>query len=69
MSIPTAAEEYTKLREYIIKAQESAAMLMHLHRAQGGRKENAIADGWFSVSECLKLMTTQINMLAQGKLQ
>lgn len=69
MSIPTAAEEYAKLREYIIKAQEASAMLMHLHRAQGTCKDNALADGWFSVSECLKLMTTQINMLAQGKLQ
>lgn len=69
MAVPTQAEEFTQLIEHLRKAQERAAMLMHLARAQGSARDNAIADGWFSVSEMLKLTVTQVTMLATGKLR
>ena len=68
-SVPTVAEEYSKMLEHLRKAQESSYMLAHLVRAQGGRKDNAIADGWFSVGELIKRMNYQITQLAQGRLQ
>ena len=67
-SIPTVAEEYAKLAEYLRKGQESAYMLSHLVRAQGGTKDNAIADGWFAVGELTKRMLYQVTQLAQGRL-
>lgn len=69
MSIPTSGEELTKLIEHLRQAQESAYMMAHLTRAQGGRKDNAIADGWFSVGELLKRVNHQIIELGKGKLQ
>lgn len=69
MSVPTHGEEYAKLIEYLTKAQESSYMLAHLTRAQGGTKDNALADGWFSIGELLKRMNYQVTQLAQGRLQ
>lgn len=68
-SIPTISEEYAKMMEHLRLAQESSYMLAHLVRAQGGSKDNAIADGWFSVGELLKRMLFQVTQLAQGRLQ
>lgn len=69
MSVPTIGEEYAKFSEYIRKAEESAYMLAHLVRAQGGSKDNAIADGWFSIGELLKRMLFQVSQLVKGRLQ
>lgn len=69
MSIPTHTEEYTKLTEFLRKAQEAAAMLAHLRRAEGSRKDHAVADGWIAVSELLKRVNYQVTALAQGRLQ
>ena len=69
MNIPTVAEEYSKMLEHLRLAQESSYMLAHLVRAQGGSKDNAIADGWFSIGELIKRMNHQITQLAQGRLQ
>lgn len=69
MSVPTHGEEFAKLSEYLIKAQETAYMLSHLTRAQGSSKDNALADGWYSVGELLKRINYQVAKLAQGRLQ
>lgn len=69
MTVPTVAEEYSKLLEHLRLAQEGAHMLAHLVRAQGGSKDHAVADGWVSVGELLKRMNFQITKLAQGRLQ
>lgn len=70
MTVPTQGEEFAKFIENITKAQESAYMLSHLARAMSGSsKDNAIADGWFSVGELLKRMNYQVTQLAQGHLQ
>ncbi len=68
MSIPTASEEYIKLMENLRKGEESAYMLAHLTRAQGSKKDHAVADGWIAVGELMKRMLFQITQLAQGKL-
>lgn len=69
MTIPTQGEEFAKLHTYLRQAQESAAMLAHLTRAQGQRKDKALADGWIAVSELLKRLVYQVTQIAQGKMQ
>lgn len=69
MNIPTVAEEYSKVLEHMRKLQESYYMLAHLVRAQGGSKDNAIADGWIACGELMKRLEHQVTKLAQGRLQ
>lgn len=69
MSIPTSGEEYSKLMEYLRKAQESAAMLSHLQGADGSVKSKALAQGWLTISEKLKGMIFLITGLATKGLQ
>lgn len=69
MSIPTPGETFYKLHEHLRLAQEDAAMMAHLRRAEGGPKDHAVADGWIAVSELLKRMIYQVTELAKGKLQ
>lgn len=69
MSIPTHGETYAKLIEHLRLAQEDAAMLGHLRRAEGDSKGRILADGWLTVSEALKLMQRKVGQLAQGRLQ
>lgn len=69
MGIPTHGESYAKLIEHLRLAQEDAAMLAHLRRAEGDAKGRIIADGWLTVSEALKLMQHKVTSFAQGRLQ
>lgn len=69
MSVPTQGEEFSKLLHHLRSAQDTCAMLAHLTRAQGSRKDNALADGWISVGELLKRVIFQVTKIAQGKLQ
>lgn len=66
MSIPTEGEEYAKLIEYIRKAQESAAMLAHLCKAND---KSVAARGWLVISEQMKRMQRVVTQIASGKLQ
>ncbi len=68
MSVPTQSEELFKLIEHLKHAQESAYTMAHLTRAMGGRKDNALADGWFSIGELLKRVNFQVLQIGQGKL-
>lgn len=68
MSVPTQGETLAKLIEHLKQAQENAYLMAHLTRAMGGRKDNALADGWFSIGELLKRMNHQVIMIGQGKL-
>lgn len=67
--LPSPGETLAKMTENLRHAQECAYMLSHLARAQGGRKESALADGWFSVGEMLKRMNHQVIELAKAKPQ
>lgn len=70
MSIPSKADAYSQLVEYLRKAQEASAMLSHLNAAEGDDKGKLIAKGWMVISEALKLMIGQVIRLAtKGVLQ
>ena len=66
MGVPTEGEEFSKLIEYLRKAQESAAMLAHLNNAND---KSRVARGWLAVSEWMKQVQKQVTLIAQGKLQ
>lgn len=69
MSLPSTSEEFSRLIEYLRRAQESSATLAHLHRddPKTGRVK---ALGWLAVSEALKKMQHNVTMLAtKGTLQ
>lgn len=66
MTVPTKGEAYSKLMEYIRKAQEESAMLAHLANANDDRK---MAYGWLAVSELFKKMQHQVTELATKGLQ
>lgn len=68
MSVPTRAEEYAKLNEYLIKAQESAAMLAHLHNTEGSDTDKLFARGWLGIAELLRKLQHQVTQLAMGRL-
>ncbi len=68
MSVPTQSETLFQLIELLKQAQEKAYTMSHLTRAMGGRKDIALADGWFSVGELLKRVNHQVLMIGQGKL-
>ena len=69
MSVPTRGEEFTKLLEYLIKAQESCAMLAHLHNTEGNDVDKTLAKGWLGIAELMHKMQHTITALATGKLQ
>lgn len=78
MSLPTRNEVYIKLMESLRVAQEQAAILGHLHNANvsegligsaSSSKERAMAIGWLTISEGLKLMQQNVTKLAQGRMQ
>lgn len=65
MSIPSKAEEFSKLIEHLRKGQEAAAMLGHLHADESP----LTSQGWLAVSEMLKLTIHQVTQLAtKGRL-
>lgn len=66
MSVPTRGETFAQLIEYLRLAQEAAAILSHLDRANDQRT-NAL--GWMAVSEGLKLMQHNVTQLATKALQ
>lgn len=69
MSIPTHGESFAKLIEYLRKAQEEAATLSHLRRAEGDAKGILIANGWLRISENLKKTIHIVTVIASGRLQ
>lgn len=59
--VPTKGETYGKLMEHLRQAQEAAAVLAHLARANS---ENNRADGWLVISEMFKRMQHRVTELA-----
>ncbi len=68
MSIPTIGEEYAKLLEYLIKAQEASAMLGHLHQMQDNSRDSTLGKAWLIIAEALRAMQIKVTQLAQGRL-
>jgi hypothetical protein len=68
MSVPTTGETYSRLMEFLRKAQEESATMAHLVHAQGtGDRE--LARQWLSVSENFKKMQNSLTKLAMGRMQ
>ena len=66
MTVPTSGETYAKLMEHLRLAQEQAAMMAHLSRANSDNKK---ADGWLLISELFKRVQHQVTELATRGLQ
>lgn len=78
MTLPTRNEAFVKLIEALRTAQEQAAIIAHLHNANvsegligsgSSSKERALAIGWLTMSEGIKLMQQNVTKLAQGRMQ
>lgn len=68
MTVPTQGEECVKLLEYLVKAQESCAMLSHLANAHGSSsRDKLLATGWMAIAENIRKMEFIITKLAMGK--
>lgn len=64
MSLPTRAEKFAELIEYLRKGQEAAAWIAHLH-TESDRMDNLLRKGWLGVSELLKRLVYQVTELAK----
>ena len=65
MSLPTRAEVYSELTEYLRKAQEAAAKMAHLTRDE----DKLQAQGWLGISEMFKNVNKVVIKLAtKGRL-
>lgn len=65
--VPTKSEEFSKLIEYLRKAQEASAMLAHLNN--DSTKGRGIAMGWLHVENQLKMTVAAVTALAMKGLQ
>ena len=61
MSVPTTGEAYSQLMEHLRLAQEAAAMLAHLHKAND---KHETSRRWLLVSENFKKMQYTLTQLA-----
>lgn len=66
MSLPTRGESFSKLIEFLRRAQEEAATLAHLYRDDGNTTKS---HGWLVISEGLKQMQKACTMIATKGLQ
>ena len=67
--VVTQGEAFSKLLWHFDEAMDQMAVLAHLTRAQGSRKDEAVADGWIACVEMFKRLRHHVTVLAQGKLQ
>lgn len=67
--IPTRGDTYAKLIHHLREAQDSAAMLAHLHNTESNPKDVIIAKGWFNVEELIKKMIHNLAVLAKWQMQ
>jgi phosphoribosyl 1,2-cyclic phosphodiesterase len=65
MTLPTEGDTYSQLMEHLRKAQEAAAILAHLHKANDHHRT---ALSWLAVSEQFKKMQYTLTQLAMGKM-
>lgn len=66
--LPTKGLTYSKLIELLIEAQEHCALMGHLCKTETGLKDDALARGWYMISELLRRVQMKVTNLAQGDL-
>jgi hypothetical protein len=64
--LPTKGLTYSKMLEHLREAQDCAAMMAHLYRAND---DKLVAQGWLGVEELLKRLCHQITEMAKRGLQ
>ena len=62
---PTVGLTYAKMIDHLREAQECAAMLAHLTRANG---DTSLGSAWMGVAELLRRIAAKVTELAQGRL-
>lgn len=67
--LPTIAENYSQMLEYLRRLQELAAMNAHLLNTEDGHMDRLLAKGWLGTGELFKRMEHTITLMAQGRLQ
>ena len=67
--LPTRGETYAQLNEYLIRCQELAAMMGHLHNTEGSAKDQILARGWLATAEMFRRIQFQVAELVKGTLQ
>jgi hypothetical protein len=68
-NIPTKGETYSRLLEHLRYAQEDAAMMAHLLKAEADAPGLVLGQGWLNISEGLRKMQHIVTQLAKGNLQ
>lgn len=66
--LPTRGLTYAKLLDHLREAQECAALMGHLTKAEGTVADEALANGWLAVSENLRRMQDLITKMAMGRM-
>jgi hypothetical protein len=66
--VVTRSEAYVKLLHHLDEARDQAAVISHLHKTEGTKKDDVMAMGWFAVAELMRRTRDQVTELAQGKL-
>lgn len=66
ISVPTQGEKFAEFIEHVRKAQEAAAMLGHLAKAND---DDMMGQGWLAISEMMKLTCINATKLATRRLQ
>lgn len=62
--LPTRGLTYSKMIDHLREAQECAALMAHLVKAEGTVADEALANGWLVIEHALKLMAMKITGLA-----
>ncbi len=64
----TRSETFVKLLHHLDEARDCAAVIAHLHKTEGAKKDDVMAMGWLAVAELMKRTRDKVVELAQGKL-
>jgi hypothetical protein len=66
--LPTRGLTFAKLLDHLREAQECAALMAHLVKAEGTVADEALGNGWLMVQELLRRTSLKITEMAQGRL-
>lgn len=67
--VVTKGDTYAKMMWHLREAEDCAYVLGHLHQTENTPKDAALAMGWRTVGENLKLMAKFITQLSKRGLQ
>lgn len=65
----TRGDTFAQLNEHLIRCQELAAIMAHLHNTEGNDMDKLLAKGWLGMAECFKQIQYQVIQMAKARLQ